>query len=153
LKIRRRAALGRRRCGLLETSAHSGRGKAAEKPIFSFSSSEGTRETFQRDRHLWRGGPTRPRCTDEACEFQAVRSMFYTIHMRFPSLCFSLALAIWIWELVGSVLLEVDVKRDSSAGAVFQVRKSYRISSELGSRRLDLDRERARPRLLGDDNF
>ena len=57
LKIRRRAALGRRRCGLLETSAHSGRGKAAEKPIFSFSSSEGTRKTFQRDRHLWRVDP------------------------------------------------------------------------------------------------
>ena len=87
MKIRRRAALGRRRCGLLETSAHSGRGKAAEKPIFSFSSSEGTRETFQRDRHLWRAGPTHPRCTDETCEFQvAVRSMFYTIHLRFPSL-------------------------------------------------------------------
>jgi len=33
------------------------------------------------------GGPTHPRCTDETCEFQvAVRSMFYTIHLRFPSL-------------------------------------------------------------------
>jgi len=68
--------------------------------------------------------------------------MFYTIHLRFPSLCFSLALAIWIWELVGSVLLEVDVKRDASAEAVFQVGKSYQIfliSSELRSRRLDPD--------------
>ena len=66
-----------------------------------------------------------------------------------PSLCFSLA--IWIRELVGNVLLEVDVKRDASAEAVFQVGKScrrpcqiLRIPSELGA---------ADSTSLGDDNF
>ena len=65
------------------------------------------------------------------------------------SLCFSLA--IWIRELVGNVLLEVDVIRDSSAEVVFQVGKSYRgpcqtlrISSDLGV---------ADSTSLGDDNF
>ena len=63
------------------------------------------------------------------------------------SLCFSLA--IWIRELVGNVLLEVDVTRDSSAA---EVGKSYQISSELGKPQI-LPRPRARPSLLGDDNF
>ena len=66
--------------------------------------------------------------------------MFYTIHLRFPSLSFSLA--IWIRELVGDVLLEVDVIRDSSAEAVFQVGKKLPGTLPdilgIGGRRLDL---------------
>lgn len=59
------------------------------------------------------------------------------------SLCFSLA--IWIRELVGNVLLEVDVIRDSSAEAVFQVGKKLPgtlpnspVLLGIGGRRLDL---------------